>query len=80
MRALHKSRSNTRELRKSHINPAAEVRRIGADLSQIAIRFNEVALAVDSRRARRLSALSQFAEQAAVPLSRIARDLEAVRP
>ena len=80
MRALHKRPTSARERRESHINPAAEVRKIKSDLSQIAIRFTEIALAVrDSHRARRLSALSLFAEQAATPLGKIARDLE-LRP
>jgi hypothetical protein len=77
MKASRRSRSNARERRQSHINPAAEIRQIKSDLSEIAVRFGQVSLEVnDTRRAQRLAALSLLAERASTPLAAIARDLE----
>jgi hypothetical protein len=84
MRVLHKKPASSRELRKSHIiSPTAaanEVRKIQAGLSDMSLKFNEIALGVtDSRRARKLSALALLTERAACPLSKVAADLERVR-
>lgn len=85
MRFLHKRVPAARECRKTRvITPTAaanEVRKIRAGLADIALKFNEISLAVtDTRRARKLSALALLTERASVPLSRIAADLERVRP